>query len=601
MSIHKLPDYVINRLKAWEVVEKPASILKELVENSLDAGATCIEIGVNDGGKSYLSVQDDGSGIELSDMDLVLERYATSKIQTDEDLYRLSSYGFRGEALASIAEVSKTTLLTKTPYAEIGTKLVKKWGELILRNQPVGFEHGTLVSVEDLFYNVPARLKFLKSAQTEFFYCYNYFVDVALWHFDKAWILKKNDKVSFDLQPTRDLKERIVDLYKKDWRKNLKDFSVDYEYVTLKGVVSDASLRFGSMENIKIYVNGRPVQDKIIRKALMDAYNRQLTPGEYPFVVLMLDIDPKMVDVNVHPAKLQVKFADSKMIYQVVYDTISASLWENKIAQQYFNYSSKSYRPSEQTSKALDSFVAETSSSITWPLPFSGEKTSVEKLFAFEQATESGTKHVTPIFGLDSLTEWSETPNSFFHQEIWEYQVLGQLWNSYIVLQSQDALYYIDQHALAERISFETMKKEQNLKSELLLQPLKFEITQIPNLETKIEELNQLWFDISMLGGNVIVIYAIPQIFVTHPVDIQTLFNHVFYLEEISFDHLMDGVYASKACKTSIKAWHRLSLLQMEQLVMDGFEKIPGLFVCQHGRPFFVRIDKNNIDKMFDR
>jgi DNA mismatch repair protein MutL len=195
-----------------------------------------------------------------------------------------------------------------------------------LRNQPVGFEHGTLVSVEDLFYNVPARLKFLKSAQTEFFYCYNYFVDVALWHFDKAWILKKNDKVSFDLQPTRDLKERIVDLYKKDWRKNLKDFSVDYEYVTLKGVVSDASLRFGSMENIKIYVNGRPVQDKIIRKALMDAYNRQLTPGEYPFVVLMLDIDPKMVDVNVHPAKLQVKFADSKMIYQVVYDTISASL-----------------------------------------------------------------------------------------------------------------------------------------------------------------------------------------------------------------------------------------------------------------------------------
>ncbi|MDR0370104.1 MAG: DNA mismatch repair endonuclease MutL [Candidatus Peribacteria bacterium] len=197
---------------------------------------------------------------------------------------------------------------------------------MILRNQPVGFEHGTLVSVEDLFYNVPARLKFLKSAQTEFFYCYNYFVDVALWHFDKAWILKKNDKVSFDLQPTRDLKERIVDLYKKDWRKNLKDFSVDYEYVTLKGVVSDASLRFGSMENIKIYVNGRPVQDKIIRKALMDAYNRQLTPGEYPFVVLMLDIDPKMVDVNVHPAKLQVKFADSKMIYQVVYDTISASL-----------------------------------------------------------------------------------------------------------------------------------------------------------------------------------------------------------------------------------------------------------------------------------
>jgi len=179
-------------------------------------------------------------------MDLVLERYATSKIQTDEDLYQISSYGFRGEALASISEVSKTTILTKTPYAEIGTKLVKKGPELILRNQPVGFEQGTMVSVEDLFYNVPARLKFLKSAQTEFFYCYNYFVDVALWHYDKAWILKKNDKITFDLKPARDLKDRIVDIFKKDWRKNLKEFTFENEHLKLAGVVSDASLRFGS-------------------------------------------------------------------------------------------------------------------------------------------------------------------------------------------------------------------------------------------------------------------------------------------------------------------------------------------------------------------
>lgn len=593
MAIHKLADYVINRLKAGEVVEKPASILKELVENSLDAGATNIEVCVNDGGKSYLSVQDNGSWIELSDMDMVLERYATSKIETDEDLYSIASYGFRGEALASIAEVSKTTILTKTPYAEIGTKLVKKWPELVLRNQPVGFEHWTLVSVEDLFYNVPARLKFLKSAQTEFFYCYNYFVDVALWHYDKAWILKKNDKVSFDLKPTRDLKERIVDVYKKDWRKNLKDFAIDREYVTLKGVVSDAGLRFGSAENIKIYVNGRPVQDKIIRKALMDAYNRQLTPGEYPFVVLMLDVDPKMVDVNVHPAKLQVKFADSKFVYQLVYDTVSETLWGNKIAQQYINYSSKGYSPTKETSAVLDSVIADFWNSIADHQP------SAEKLFAFDQATSHWTQQVTSMFGLDSLTEWSSS--TFFHQEVWEYQILWQLWNSYIVLQAQDAVYYVDQHALAERISFETMKKEQKLDPEPLLQPLKFEITQIANLEEKISELNQLGFDISMLGENVVVIYAIPQVFVLNPVDMQVLLNHVLYLEEITFDHLMDGVYASKACKTSIKAGHKLSLLQMEQLVMDGFEKIPGLFVCQHGRPFFVRIDKKEIDKMFDR
>ena len=185
MTIHKLPDYVINRLKAWEIVERPSSILKELVENSLDAWAQHIEITINDGWKSFLSVQDDWTGIELSDMDLLLERYATSKIQTDEDLYNISSYWFRGEALASISEVSKITIITKTKYSQIWTKLQKKWWDIITSHQAVWFEHWTIVEVEDLFFNVPARQKFLKSAQTEYFYCYTYFVNIALRHVDK--------------------------------------------------------------------------------------------------------------------------------------------------------------------------------------------------------------------------------------------------------------------------------------------------------------------------------------------------------------------------------------------------------------------------------
>ncbi|HCY21185.1 TPA: hypothetical protein DIC40_05040 [Patescibacteria group bacterium] len=202
MAIHKLPDYMINRLKAGEVVERPASVIKELVENSLDAGATHIKITVNDGGKSLISVEDNGTGIELSDMDLLLERYATSKINGEQDLYNLQSYGFRGEALASIAEVSKTSIISKTAYAEIATKLTKIEQSLVMKHVPVGFKHGTIVSIQDLFYNVPARLKFLKSSQTEYFYCYNYFVDVAMFHYDKHFTLLKNDKVAFDLPPT---------------------------------------------------------------------------------------------------------------------------------------------------------------------------------------------------------------------------------------------------------------------------------------------------------------------------------------------------------------------------------------------------------------
>ena len=606
MSIHKLPDFVINRLKAWEVVQRPASLLKELVENSLDAGATELIITINDGGKSFLSLQDNGCGIELSDMDLLLERYATSKIDSEQDIFSLKSYGFRGEALASIAEVSKISVLTKTKYAEIWTKLVRRGNENVIKHLGVPFEHGTLITVEDLFYNVPARLKFLKSAQTEFYYCYNYFVDIALYHYDKAFILKKNDKLVFDLKPARDLQSRILDIFKKDWWEKLIPLAQKFEKLEISGVISDASLRFGSGENIKIYVNERPIQDKIIRKALMDAYVRQITPGEYPLAILMFKIDPSEVDVNVHPAKLQVKFADSQMIYQVVYQTISELLGKHKIwfvGSEFFQWKGTASSPSFAQSSAFPSQKPDYSAFLAaegkegqksdflspW---IGGRKAENEALFGLwgSQISQFG-----------SLDAEHNQEQFYFHKDIGEYQILGQLWNMYIALQADTALYLIDQHALAERIAFEKMKTSQDLTSESLLQPLKFEVTQIAHLDQKIEELNQLGFEISLLSENVIVIYAIPKVFVQYPVDMWVLLNHVLYLEEITFDHLLDGVYATKACKASIKAGHKLSYLQMQQLVQDGFEFIPGMFVCQHGRPFFVKMDKKHIDGLFDR
>ena len=606
MSIHKLPDFVINRLKAWEVVQRPASLLKELVENSLDAGATELIITINDGGKSFLSLQDNGCGIELSDMDLLLERYATSKIDSEQDLFSLKSYGFRGEALASIAEVSKISVLTKTKYAEIWTKLVRRGNENVIKHLGVPFEHGTLITVEDLFYNVPARLKFLKSAQTEFYYCYNYFVDIALYHYDKAFILKKNDKLIFDLKPARDLQSRILDLFKKDWWEKLIPLAQKFEKLEISGVVSDASLRFGSGENIKIYVNERPIQDKIIRKALMDAYARQITPGEYPMAILMFKIEPSEVDVNVHPAKLQVKFADSQMIYQVVYQTISELLGKHKIwfvGSEFFQWKGTASSPSFPQSSAFPSQKPDFSAFL------GAEEKGSEKSDFFSPWIGRRKAENEALFGVwgsqisqfGSLDAEQHQEQFYFHKDIGEYQILGQLWNMYIALQADTALYLIDQHALAERIAFEKMKTSQDLTSESLLQPLKFEVTQIAHLEQKIEELNQLGFEISLLSENVIVIYAIPKVFVQYPVDMWVLLNHVLYLEEITFDHLLDGVYATKACKASIKAGHKLSYLQMQQLVQDGFEFIPGMFVCQHGRPFFVKMDKKHIDGLFDR
>ncbi len=598
MAIHKLPEYVINRLKAWEVVNRPSSVIKELVENSLDAGAKKLEVNIVDGGKSLISVQDDGDGIQLSDMDLLLERYATSKINTDEDLLSISSYGFRWEALASISEVSKITIMSKTAYSEIWTKYTKRWSEQIMTHIPVPFQHGTVVSVEDLFYNVPARLKFLKSAQTEFYYCYNYFVDVAIWHYDKSFVLKKNDKLVFDLKWSDSLITRINDIYKKDWSNNLKPVEFEDENMKILWVLSDPSIRFWSADNIKIYVNSRPIQDKTIYRALMDAYRRQLTPWEYPLAVLILDIKPDLVDVNVHPSKLQVKFVDSQAVYKNVYESVSTCLWDSKITDYSHNtfVSPKNFVWWENISSQTNSFQ----------IPNMWYKW--QNVFMWSNDLHNNPK---TLFGQDdfqysnvsAISMWFNAESEFIssNSQIGEYQVVWQLWNSYIVLQWEDSLYYVDQHALAERIAFEKMKKNTDFSKELLLQPVKFNVTDVANLDKKIEKINEFGFDCSLLTENMMVVYAVPKVFITYPVDLEKLFNYILYLPEISFDHMLDGIYATKACKTSIKAWHKLSMDQMINLIKEWFENIDWMFVCQHGRPSFVKIDKKKIDELFDR
>lgn len=574
MAIRKLPEYLINRLKAWEIVERPASILKELVENSLDAWATTIKIDIHDGGKSLISVEDNGSGIELSDMDLLFERYATSKIYGEQDLFNLSSYWFRWEALASIAEVSKTTIISKTEYSEIGTKITKLGMDPIIKHQPVGFRHGTLVTIQDLFYNVPARLKFLKSSQTEFFYCYNYIVDIALMHPDKIFIFQKNEKVIFDLQPRESLMERIMDIYKKDRSKHIKELQHTGEELSLYGIVGNSQLLFWSAENIKIYVNKRPVQDKVIRKALMDAYYRQIAPGEYPLALLMIDAKPSFVDVNVHPRKLEVKFADSRKVYDAVYSNVQKALWENRvstISQQFSRLEvSSSAVPEASSMFGVNDFATVAQPSVT-------------------QAT---------MFSPSEQEQWRD-------KEIGDYKVIGQLWNAYIIMESSEALYYIDQHALAERILFENIKawiKNPDWpSSEILLQPITIEVANIPNLDEKLDEINALGFDVSMIGENKVAIYSVPQVFSVYKIDMEKIFNHILYLDTITFDYILDKIFATHTCKVSIKAGDRLSMPEMSNLVKEWLTAIPGLFVCQHGRPFFIKTPKWDIDTFFDR
>lgn len=590
MSIKLLPDIVINRLKAWEVVERPASVIKELVENALDAESTKISIDIHDGWKSFIIIQDNGKGIKIEDSELVLHRYATSKIESDEDLDTLWSYGFRGEALASISEVSTLSLESITSWHQLGFRIEKNHNSTSIDHVSLPFEHGTKIIIKDLFENTPVRRKFLKSSQTEYFYCYQLCLDFALIRHDIHWVISKNGKIVHDLPPTDDIQTRILQIFKKDRAQQLRPINFDQSNLTINGIISDSTLTFGSNEYCKIFVNGRPIQDRSIQKAIMDGYHRQIHHGEYPLAIIAIDIASHLVDVNVHPRKIQVKFIDPGSIFTHVRDLITQTLWENKI----FHGEHKINILNTPAKKEVINNHQQT------PF-FSMDSSHHSSLLKWVN-----TEWVPQIFIKENYTD--STPQ---HHYTTEYKVVGQIWDSYIIVQYEQGLRYVDQHALAERIAFEKLKKniaDWNYSMTTLLAPISIQVPHHQDSSLISEQLNNLKFETTVRWDHSLIIYKVPQFLVDYTIDIEKILRHLIdssnqelETNNLGVSRILDSIFATRACKTSIKANHRLSLLEMQQLVKDGFEFIPWWFVCQHGRPFVIDIDKKQIDTMFDR
>ncbi len=409
------------------------------------------------------------------------------------------------------------------------------------------------------------------------------FLNFALIHWDKRWVLKKDGKIIFDLAAADDLLTRFGDIFKKDRESNVRILDFDDKSIRMYGVLSDSSLTFGSPENIRIFVNARPVQDRVLKKALLTAYERQIAHGTYPLALLFVDIDPELVDVNVHPRKLEVRFADPGSIYQAVHFAVKKSLGDEKIIDI----------PRDTLDKIASTPVSHIDNNF-FHNPFrAAQGQRIDPLpFTFEE-------HV-------SVASSSGESDSAFNISTADthYTVVGQLRNMYIVLQADDGLYMIDQHALAERIAFEKMKKkahEEGLTPETLLQPVTIEFPKTMLLDEKIEQLQSLGFDLSLFGENKLIVHAVPKVFVDYQIDLETLLNITLHKDPISFDIILDELYAMKACKASIKAGEKLSLPEMQRLVQDGFSHIDGMFVCQHGRPFFIKMNRGDVDGLFDR
>lgn len=586
--IQKLPQHLINKLKAWEIVERPYSVVKELIENSIDAWANEIILEISDWWKKLIKVEDNWNWIIFDDLNLTIEHHATSKIKNEEDLYNISTYGFRWEALASISQVSKFMIQTKAienwewrMENNLGYELSKIWNEVYTKQIPFAKNHGSIIYVEDLFFNVPVRQKFMKSAQTEFNYILDLFLDFALVNYDKRFVLIKDGKTYMSLEAKSDLLDRIFDIYKKDWESHIKIVENWDGDLSLYGVTSDSTLTFPTPDNIKIFVNRRPVQDKIIKKSILESYDRQIAPWNYPLTVLFLEVNPTMVDVNVHPRKIEVKFLDPNSIFNFVRQSIQRVFGENKISSWNFGF--------VDYSKSSKQFNFSGNNNYGW---FYNEKTpQPQSGFDFE-------------FNKNIYTQvWWE--KNFEVNSSWiDFKIIGQIWHSYIVLQWNEELFFVDQHAVAERIMFEKLKKEvwnTWIISEMILNPITITYSKNIDITEKLNQLNNLWFDISEFGDNKLVIYSIPKAFVDYKIDIDALVNKLLYLENIDLNIILENIFATKACKASIKAGQKLSMEEMQNLIKDWFTYIDQMFVCQHGRPSFVKVDKSEIEKLFDR
>ncbi len=573
MKIHKLPKNITNILSAWEVVERPYSVVKELVENSIDAQATKITIDIQKWGNKLINIFDNGTWIEKGDLPLTITEYATSKISKLEDIYNIWSFWFRWEALSTIAEVSKFRIQSKTKEENIWYELSKLWKDINIQPIPLNFEHGTNIIVEDLFYNVPVRAKFLKSEQTEFKYIQELITNFAIKNYDIEFKLIHNGKIIKHFTKANSLFERLQQIYPKSWEENLLTLEHKDEIYEIYGVIGKSILKFNS-NKIKIFINSRPVKDKIIQKAVMQAYSRWLEPGLYPFVILFFNIKPDLVDVNIHPRKEEVKFLDPGSIYNLILNTVKNTIEQEKWLEyktNYVDFSKQRFWNYKQTKSSLN----------------------------IEDMKKVGETIKQENLDLNYKTNFLFQENQIDNREI---TIIWQIFDSYILFQKQEDFYIMDQHAVAERIIFEKMKKEYNKDKQTLLSvPLTFEI--INKNDQILEKLQELWFDISYFGEKKVILYSVPDILEKYNIDISNLINNLINstLEDININKILEQTLATKSCKAAIKANHKLSNLEMKQLIEDGQKYIDWFFVCQHGRPSVVKISKHDIDWFFDR
>lgn len=625
-NIVLLDEYTINKIAAGEVVDRPASIVKELVENSIDAGATQVTVEIKNGGIKYIKIADNGSGIKKDDVQIAFERHATSKIRKEEDILNITSMGFRGEALASVAGISKVTLMTKNKDEEIGTKYIVEGGNEVCF-EDMGVNQGTTIIVENVFYNVPARYKFLKKDYTEAGYIEDVMTRLALVHPEIAFKYINNGKPVITTTGDGKIDMTIYSIFGKDTMQNIIPVSYEYEGRKITGVIGNPKLARSTRQYEFTYINDRFVKDKMMSKAIEDAFEQALSIGKFPFAVINVSINPSEVDVNVHPAKLEVKFQDESAIYSVIYHGVrnavksyeeSISPFREKTISNmavYSPYSSNEYNPVSNEFSVNEEIHTYTGNSTNINNISSGEINEAVKTYesynespVSQNVSETNIKPNNDLIGQYNLDieEAQEKIDEVEKSKI-NYKFVGNVFNTYIIIEINDRMYIIDQHAAHERLLYERIKANYYSKSretQMLLVPT---LVELKNVEKELVDNNKEMFEnagfiIEDFGDNGIKISGIPN--VGYDLDYKEMFldgvDELMGASKTTKEEKEKRFLATLACKAAVKG--NMNISKEEQIsLLDEMMKLDNPFTCPHGRPTAYELSKYEIERRFLR
>ena len=609
--INLLDTEISNKIAAGEVVERPASVVKELVENSIDANATRICVEIKNGGNTYIKISDNGFGMEKDDASVAFLRHATSKIEKEEDLDAIYTLGFRGEALSSIGAVSKVSLFTKRKEDRVGTHTICEGGEII-SEEDAGIPDGTTFIVKNLFYNVPARMKFLKKDATEAGYISDIMQRFILSHPEISFTFISNNKTVMSSSGDGNIINAIYAVYGKDYAKTMIPVDFETENVKVKGMIGPGSVARANRSYQSFFVNSRYIKSPLMTRAVEEAYKNQIMIGKFPVLVLNVEINPMLIDINVHPTKLEVKFSDDNEIYRALYHSVKEALYkitdvpkiekkeiplenifkkDNITIKQQEEINFSSYQKEEKKEIQIENKPFQ---KVAEPLFFDGHRTNKEResLKIFEEILKN-----------NKIAEekTQEIPINEFN-----FKIVGQIFDTYIIIECDDEIKIIDQHAAHERIGYEELKKDienEKLYSQALIvgEVVSLTASEMAIFKENREILESLGFVSEEYGEQSVIIREVP---VNINEDIENLFIEILSQigdnkREIISEKRQRLLYTI-ACKKAIKANHKLSGEEQEKIIRDVFS-LDKINTCPHGRPIVISMSKKEIEKEFKR